>query len=60
MFKKFLIKALILALLTSLVVSKSSNDCEELKKYVNNLKNDSYSSLIRECKTNSEGKLIEL
>jgi len=56
---KFIFKLLSLSLVTSFVFASETNNCNEIKEYLEN-KSLNYTKTIEKCNINDQGKVIEL
>jgi len=56
---KFIFKALSFSLVTSFVFASETNDCNEIKEYLESKSLD-YTKTIEKCDMNDQGEVIEL
>jgi len=56
---KFVLKAISFSLVTSFVFASETNDCNEIKEYLEK-KSLNYSKTIVKCSMNDQGKVTEL
>jgi len=56
---KFILKALSFSLVSSVVFAAETNDCNEIKNYLENKSLD-YNKTVEKCITDNQGKVVEL